>query len=352
MLQLQAKASGLTHPCVVAYAHAIFDSFSQKALGACIPQYMAGDSFKQYGFIRGSMTIGTGGIGYVAMAPTVVNNLPSIIHTTSAFTGVAVDTTIATTGVEAIDCVNLQVASSDIDASPNVASGRIVAAALSIEYASAIKDIAGTVYSFSSINRTPADGQTVATLGAIRNCARQRVDAKSLYLPQFGINQYEQMYSGDTYASANLKIYPYSGEIDQDGTAEVPATALFLVEGTPGHVFNFEYVIHAEIIGRAVTALTTKSDAHEMGARTVSTAAAETLAQASGQARTSGSATQKNFWNSFIDNVNGNLRGFGDTMDIVNDIASNPRTLNTLQAIGGYAPFSNGAHRAVRALQF
>lgn len=128
-------------------------------------------------------------------------------------------------------------------------------------------------------------------------------------------------------------FYPYSGEQSSDGTTSAASTCVFMVDGAvPGTTFSFDYIVHSEIIGSAVSGIVTRSDAHERGSSIMRTAYAETQADYPSAIRESSSAT------SYLSNLFGNALGKGLSHQTTNDLLN----------IGSFAQKAYAAYQGSR----
>lgn len=89
-------------PCSVRYAQSVLDPFNYVANELpCIPDSSDAPTFKGSMIAQGTFATGTTGFGYVTVAPyaTSLNNVASILHTTSGYAGSTLTGTYNATGV-------------------------------------------------------------------------------------------------------------------------------------------------------------------------------------------------------------------------------------------------------------
>lgn len=306
-------------PCAKKYALTIGDPWSPLADGACVP-VAAGATQKVAGFIRGTGFIGTAGIGYLAIAPCLANDTPSLYVTDEKFD--REDMTVISapnvlyTGVNAVPCGNLPygaLALTGGNAANTRVMGRIVASGARVWYTGRAINMAGVVYSFrdpyhGSVQMIPAGlggvvPSTQASFGARREARVNNFDRSMVELSDFAVKEdecelatYGQFARFATAPEARTNaLYPFcnanaSLTIPGGGAGDYTVVAGhatgyptmgFIINGTPGETFSFELRTHVEYGGQGAAALATRTEVDIQGAQQVLGAANE--AQSVGQ---------------------------------------------------------------------
>lgn len=158
-----------------------------------LPYGYSAPTYRVRGFMRVMVAIGTGGVGFVSLVPTVCNDAPCIWYTTSAYTGTAfipytdVATPVLSTGVVSAAMSTLPFSSSQIipnNADESYASsgmdGTCVSWGIEVLNASTEVNLGGTITAYSDPNRSSLYGATQAQLAGFMDAqvvlgTRQRV---------------------------------------------------------------------------------------------------------------------------------------------------------------------------------
>lgn len=279
--------------CAAKYAIACADPMNPAAIGACVPTGNSRPSFKTRTILRGSITIGSGGTGFLLYCPCLANdgilavytkpgyagnNDPLDIFTVDPVTGAisgfepGVDVLVNTTGP--YNTSALYTANAEQGASP-AATGRIVSAGVSLQYAGSVMDMGGTMTSLSrSTHQTVLlnGGGTIPTLSPsyvqrFAEARMARVSDQKVWIVDSARLDGEENYSStmnqqdgaETLDKGNV-LYPFSQGtwVSQALTGSsifastgTPANAFIVTGAKSGAVFNFEIVQHMEFQGIA-----------------------------------------------------------------------------------------------------
>lgn len=175
------------------FLNACVDPFSSTGRDVFLPIGYSAPSYRVRGFMRVMVSIGTGGVGFVSMVPTVAKDAPCLWYTTSAFTGSAfvpytdVATPVLSTGVVAASMSTLPFSGSDIMPSnagevysASCVDCTCVAWGMEVMNASTEVNLGGTITAYSDPARNSLYGVTQAQLASYMDAqvvlgTRQRV---------------------------------------------------------------------------------------------------------------------------------------------------------------------------------
>jgi len=286
--------------------------FSVEAQGACIPSMPAQDTHKVSGFVRGDGVIGTGGIGWILITPSVANDAPTLFYTTSTYAATSIipvgaTSTVLATGVSTLAVNNLpysaQLLTTQATNDTQLLRGRVVSCGLSIQYTGTALNESGMVYlcrdpNHNNISQIPgivSSGTTVGTLGSFAYTELCPFTREKCFVADFAsrydeLNFPESSAGASTAAVNSTACYPYttSNPIFQNSvggtslyTVTLSGTAInvgsptvaVMVTGVAGQSFHFEYTIHCEFVGQLAQASLSSSDSDERGAGEVMVAA-------------------------------------------------------------------------------
>lgn len=202
--------------------------------GACLPIYPTPSSYKLTVFIKGTMVVGTAGVGFLLVSPgRLIGNNQSpgnsgVQVSTSAFTG-TVTTVGPATGVASLNG-NSPYGTTDIIDGDDGNQFRVVTAAADIAYAGKQLDMGGVLAGWSDPDHQQLSGAGVSDLLAKDGCefvpvTRRRIPI--VWAPASGEYQYD----------------PVNGQGCQKSMA-------FVVSGAvPGVAFTYRVVAHFEVVG-------------------------------------------------------------------------------------------------------
>lgn len=258
--------------------------FDSRVSQVCIPRPPATRSFKVTGFIRGTGAIGGNGVGFVAIAPCLSNDLPCLYYTTGAYSPSFTsqppndlapgNTTSANGGTlypANLDMINLPYSSAQLSnpvtGTTTAISGRIVSSSLRVFYTGTTLNEAGQYFGYSDPEGTNVLGGAHTTISAgtgYTTGALGQKDATEIIkvtknaemrLIRLGVDP-----NMDDYPRANnttaRKNYPFcAGEVyTLAGVSDYgAANAVVMITGIALQPFYFEMITHAEYIGPGVT---------------------------------------------------------------------------------------------------
>lgn len=253
------KAMAIT-PCAKAYAAAVVDPWAMEAEGACVPIDVPGPSYKGKSFMTIDVTLGTAGVGFIAVAPTVVNDKNAVTYSGSTYAGTTIDCNTATTGVNAAKFTTLPATYANVVTS-NIAQGRVVVAGIRIKYTGSPLYETGSMYILGDSNRQILHGFGSSDISAQTIARVKGVSRKNHTLTQTNNNAVEREYSDELRYSTPLQVYPYGGT---NGTVDtvIPATMGILIKGattSAGQTFQVDLMLRNEYTGVMVAPMATPS---------------------------------------------------------------------------------------------
>lgn len=283
--------------CAQHYFLAIAKPFHPDAAGACVPSFPARLSQKTSSFMRGTFSIGTAGVGYVAVAPVVSNDSPILWLTGNNFSGTSINVvpTALATGVTSVNMTtNLFPTSSYNDGTTSIASTlttRIISCAIRIRYTGTELNKSGLVYALVEPDHSNVNSLSINSIGAYKECIVNPVTRNWTEVVASAIDNDETNYPDST--QYNLLAAPGSGQAEQinmiypfSRVAAVEGGSLFIgapiiaimVTGAHNNTYEYEIIQHAETVGRPVQSVSTKSHSDIQGMSTVTSAAGQTPA--------------------------------------------------------------------------
>lgn len=294
-------------PCALKMLKAIADPFDPGAIGCCVPTVPSRPTRKARGFIRGTFVIGENGEGYIGVSPCLAANIPQLWCTGTGFNAGAfapydnVVVPVLQPFYTAYSMGNLPYQFSELwstymneDASTEEVTGRIVSAGLSIQAIGPTLYTGGQVTAYAPVDRLNLVGATNSFLSGFPDSDVSAPMRKKVTLSVFPTSPIEWDLSAMERASRGVSatptgaaaavICPLSGGfklVQASGQADASADArncggcimLFHVSGQPGYAYKFEYVLHAEYIGRLAMASSTENSEDIEGLNAVVSAA-------------------------------------------------------------------------------
>lgn len=273
--------------CAWKYLQSFVDPFSQEARGACVPSTPSEPSQKVTAYIRGSGIIGTGGYGFVSMAPGLSNDAPCVYYSSgvggsiyslnllslpptdqslsAAATGngyhpaIAYFSQIPYTFSQVTKDVGLQTATT------LELTGRIVSASMRVTYTGTALNQSGLIVGVYDPNGNPISGNPSAW-GVADTAGYNMTSAMSLASTEIEHNNRKGLtlvitppfdsadgYSSDLHTPGYIN-WPWSREYEVNSADQYypnPSAAIMLT-GASGSPFFFECVQHIEYRGPLV----------------------------------------------------------------------------------------------------
>lgn len=264
--QLTSGGIGTLGACAQAFAYACSNGFDPRAEGACIPTLPARDSYKMAPSVVGTMHVGTGGYGYVAILPCLAGDSPSLYVSTAAKASINLDitaTTIAAFEYTPLYNTSAYAATSfqdGTDSAPATHRGRVVGATVKVTYIDSTSTMQGTVTKITSSDHTNLNNQSPNNLLSMDSASTRRVTPDPTVMSVYPTIQEEFNYrSGPTSTDITSNIYPLQGALDNckldSGVFAGPAIAVIMVVAAAGQKFLVEYIEHVELVGTGLRSL-------------------------------------------------------------------------------------------------
>jgi hypothetical protein len=262
-------------PCAAHYATAVGAPFSSGAIGACVPTFPARPSFKVHARTLGSLFVGPSAFGFLAIAPSIANNVASAWSSLPSYNQTKIDITDldVTTYVMA---ANPYASGAFLNsATADAMAGRIVSVGIRIRYVGTELDRGGLIYGFVSPTHDNINTLGLDKITAYRECIRRPVNREWTTIVVTAIDMDECEYPdssqywilGNTSLATINMLYPFSSLTQATSTLTTTGApvACFIVTGVEGNEFEFEIIQHSELIGRQVQPVVTASHADAQG---------------------------------------------------------------------------------------
>lgn len=164
--------------CALLYAKSLADPSGDQSKGACLPAGFPMPSQKIRAFVRGLMSTGTTGDGWIAWTPVIANDITVVTNTTSLSTGTAATLFLPTSWGGTVNnpsspMSKLPYTSTQIT-NGNV-QGRLVSGCLRVRYAGNENVRSGVVTLFEDPDHLTVTGQSSNTISLFDSCGKERV---------------------------------------------------------------------------------------------------------------------------------------------------------------------------------
>ncbi len=258
------------------FAIACTDPWHEVCTNVMTPVKSQGASYKTRVVKRIMMTAGSQGFGFVAFAPCLANNYPTIAYSSSStlFIGTSVSTTNTTAGVTVASLDKLPYDSANLLTlnGLNSVAGRIVSYGIKVNYIGTELNKGGVYYRYVSLDREPVNGATADILGAFNTCTIRPVDRQEMVAVVNPLNDHEINYSNEDQTDTDYILYPYSNS-ESGSASTVPAIGVIAVAGTvQGNTFEVQIIEHVEYIGKAAQPFLTETRTDVVGFEEVTSA--------------------------------------------------------------------------------
>lgn len=269
------------------YYSALARPFSMGSRGAGIPSFPAVASQKTTGLLNGVCAVGTTGIGFIAVSPSLAYDKPVAYCTTAASTLSDISIVAPFTGLTTPAVSALPYKYNDLvdgtAAAPSLVRGRIVSTALRARYIGTELNKGGRMVAYVSPDHSNLNGQTFEELAGRSEAIRLPVSREWTEVVLFSNKTDEMTYPGHNYGStaaeeALRSVYPCSNYEYIEGTSPYNGAApiALMFSGVPGNEFEYEVVVHCEYIGRPTAPQSTTSHCDMNGMSKVQNAASQT----------------------------------------------------------------------------
>jgi len=289
--------------CAAKFARAICDPFSLEARGACIPTFPAAPSQKVTLFSRFTLGVGTQGLGFIYITPTLAADQFTAFYTTPTFTGStlgalsATNTTVSgVAGLNWAGCpYNSANLTSTIGDSEEGVGGRLVAVGIRIQYIGTTLNESGLYTAYAhpthlNVNYFNGSPMTVGSLGSLSNAITRPVTREPLELTMFPVDASELAYAnqslGATPSNASDCCYPWSPNgiwnnaytYSNNGVLMGAPIAMICIQQPVGSTGNFyvEMVGHVEYTGELCNGVSTRTESDPVAVDHIVCAAQQT----------------------------------------------------------------------------
>lgn len=262
------------HPaaeCAAKYAIAAAEPFRPEGIGACVPVFPSRASQKCRSVIHGTFQIGTGGFGFVSVAPTVARDVFGAFATTASFAGtqvIADDTQFFPVGgpqtVKPMHFAGLCYTADELkngsgsgNGEPNV-SGRIISCGVRIRYVGTEDKKSGSMGGYVDANHNNLNKEYEYDLRSRDACISVPCTRDWVSTQCVAVDTGEMAYppwnpGNDPDAQAIRLIYPYSNAeslSNWTNDLQIGGTPMVLfATGEPKSNYEFEVVVHVEYTG-------------------------------------------------------------------------------------------------------
>jgi len=274
--QLSAAALGLT-PCSAKYLIACTNPWHAGAMGACVPSKPARPTQKVCTVTRFDAVIGSGGLGYVLISPTLGNNTTLARYTLATFAGTTNLT--GSTGVVGVTTATApspytyaQLTDSGSAGAIPAIEGRMVSCGVSAQYIGTELNRGGLVYCFVDPGHESLENITLQTLASRLECSVERTMEGKCWINTSAISstesEFPEIAQAASVADAGLLgVYPYSqgNPIDTFTVTNGAPIMCIAFTGTVGNSYHIEIIQHMEYIGVLTEGKTTPNSLDEQG---------------------------------------------------------------------------------------
>lgn len=169
-----AMKAGLM-PCTQKYAASLLDPSSDASRGACVPSGFPIPSQKARSFIRGTMSTGTAGNGYILWSPTLVNDANNVIYTSAANTAALGDAlTNASYTASNVTGQQTKLPYTTAQLASGTVQGRIVSGCIRVRYAGPEDSRSGIITMLEDPDHLALNGYTPAQIASFEGANRER----------------------------------------------------------------------------------------------------------------------------------------------------------------------------------
>lgn len=265
----------------VKFLHCCIDPWDARSLGAYIPSECEGPSYKTRTVVRLTVTIGTGGTGFVAFAPTLANDVACIASSNSTtYVGTSFDgdnaggTGWAWTTMSALPFTFAQVSE---PTQQKGVSGRIVCFGYKITYAGTEANKGGIYHMIAFPDRGTIAGlgpSTTPTIGSYPIANIRAIDRQPMSDALFGLTSNEVCFSSINETETSLMYYPFGNGADT--ATDIPlAGGIFISGAASGSIFEVDVIQHSEFVGKGAGSYLTPVSADIAGYQSVRSALME-----------------------------------------------------------------------------
>lgn len=286
----KARSNIRLPPCSLKFALACSDPFDPACRGACIP-ISAAPTQKVHAFARFDITIGSAGVGWALITPSLANDAFCIAVTIPGYTGTTANAysanNILLPGVTGVNH-NGPYGAAEMKTVDNqtYAGGRIVSAGVRLQYTGTVNNMSGLFYCLQEPDHNSLSGCSLSDISRFETVDIHAVSREPCTLVCFPNDEQETQIKSSRAASSNV-VYPYAttdlwSTTYNGGTSYTYLAAgvnvghpvgLVFITGKAGETVHGEYITHMEYNGTLPAALTTAVDSDAANTFRIITAA-------------------------------------------------------------------------------
>lgn len=243
--------------CSYQYALAMSNPWACQS-SPCVPDQLVLPSYKFSVRSRGTLSVGTAGVGYVVFAPkrfgndfSAATNFP-IYSTASNFTGTTISTTTGVTGVLGTYMSRFPYTTANIGSGVGQLQIRTVGSGLRVFYTGTELNRSGTLLAFREPNNATVSAMSATDIYSLNNTRSVPVDRRKhavCWVPS-SADDYE-------YADDPHNVTSANGAPNQDGPT---CMGIMITGATAGITFDYEIISHYEALGTLLNSTRSESD--------------------------------------------------------------------------------------------
>lgn len=295
----KANSSGYLNECSALYALAYAEPFNVALTRkkVCLPSFPSITSQKEDDYIVIPMVVGTAGVGYVAVAPCVYNDVPCVYYTNASYAGSnVIGFSVRNAGAPNLGVLTATMggsyswgANNPGGATPSTVTGRVVVAGIEMVCNSNPLNRQGTYYAISEPNHGDVfngiTGNTSANFSGYRQCYIREDAGQLVTLSDTVIMAEEEQFqipnTNTNSAAFYMTAWPYMHDIrslygPQTGiidTYPAPTMVVSIFGGKPGNTYLAKVKFFREYVGRPTAAMASRTEADPSGFSRVQAAA-------------------------------------------------------------------------------
>ncbi len=251
--------------CGKLYAKTRVNPFDTEA-GACVPDKTTRNTKRVKYWIKGTFTIGTGGFGFCMVDSSCVGETDNycLVHTNSSYAGTFIDPAAiapAITTLTTSNSVFVNADKGDIPGGGLNARSRIVGAGMRIKYAGTQLNVGGTAIGLQEPDNLSLEDMDFDQFAAYQETTTLAVNSERKWMELVWQPQDE----------TDFEFTQLSNNTTGSGVMPPAVDFGFVVSGTAGDTYTYEYAVHMEWIGAVTDKTPSENDA-------VALAAVETVA--------------------------------------------------------------------------
>jgi hypothetical protein len=304
-------------PCTHKYLIASTNAFSPKALGVCNPAGTERYTYQAHSVNRWLANVGTSGLGWILVSPSIASNGICAFYTTPTYTGTtyASPFSAANTLNTGVNSITPNILPFNVDTlvptttqDQPLVMGRVVTIGLRSTYVGTELNLGGMYYALMDPIHNSTSGMYAAAMSYYGELVSVPITRKPLDMSFTSLFPWEDCMSysnpaatasnGTTGTSGFLVVNPWSTTQNwattYGGTTTYyyanPGTTAAVEVGTPplvllfsgasGNGFNMEYIQHVEYTGQSAQSMQTLTRTDPQGAAQVKAAVQEALVTA------------------------------------------------------------------------